>query len=139
MAAACLLAVLCTARTARGSEDLALGMALVACAGLVLVAPIGAMVKTVEGEPSKEWGRASLVGGGLATAAGSGVLIGSAFVYEEERTPFYVFGGITLGLGLNGLLSGIVSEAMLPEEDPGIAGQPRPPSEPASITIRGRF
>ncbi len=102
-----------------------------------IVAPIGAMINVVDGTPSKEWGRASMVFGGISVGAGTVPLI-IGIVSERDRALSLTMGSIAISLGLGGLLWGGISEAMLPEEDPGIPGRPRPPGGSA-LTFEAQF
>lgn len=132
-----LLLMLTASRDARASEEGYLGAALVGLAGVTVVAPIGAMVKVIEENPSKVWGRASMVSGAIATATGAGLLIASAYVDETEQTLYTVLGAVSLGLGIHGLLWGTVTEIAVADDDPGLEAQPR--RTPSMITIEGQF
>jgi hypothetical protein len=117
------------------------GAVAIAAIGLVLgvlVTPVGAMITTLEGEPTKEWGRSSLVFGTIATVAG-GITVGAAAAGAGDE--FYWFGGIASAIGLNGLMWGAASEATLPPEDPRSVGRRRSSTSraPAMFTIRGSF
>jgi len=116
------------------SGEAAAGIAIVGIVLGVLVTPVGAMVTTLEGEPTKEWGRSSLVFGSISTITGSIALTAAG----DDDTSIRVFGGIALALGVNGLLWGTLSEATMPEQDPGIPGRPRP-SDAAALMMRGTF
>jgi len=114
--------------------DALVGIAIVGIVLGVLVTPVGAMVTTLDGEPTKEWGRSSLVFGSISTITGA-----LALTLADDDGGMRVFGGIALGLGVNGLLWGTLSEATLPYEDPGIEGRPRPSDSAAALTIGGSF
>lgn len=138
---ACLVLVfVCLLLTPRKAEaqmmdgDALLGVALIGIVVGVIVTPFGAMVNTVEGESSKEWGRASLVFGSISANAG-----GIALAAADGDDSLQLFGGIAIGLGAHGLLWGTISEATLPEEKPTIQGSPRPDDTGATLTIRGSF
>jgi hypothetical protein len=127
-------------RPASAESDPHLALALLVLVGGTVVAPGGAMVTTLEGEPTKEWGRASLVFGGIAGVTGTALTIAGALSPERDQTTFYVVGGVALGLGLNGLIWGLASEATLPAEDGAIGGEAQAASAaPSMLSFGGTF
>ncbi len=126
--AAFALAMVSPRKAAADSLGVAAAAPTIAAAVLIIgaiVTPIGAMVNVVEGTPHKEWGRASLAFGGLSVGIGSVPLI-IGMVSETDRGALLSVGSIAVTLGVGGLLRGGINEAMLPEEDEGIPGRPRP-------------
>ena len=137
---ACVLAAPATASAEVITGDAALGLALVVAVGGTVVAPAGAMVTTLEGEPTKEWGRASLVFGGIAGLTGTALAIAGALSPERDQTTFYTVGGIALGLGLNGLIWGLASEATLPSETVATSGSAQVAlAAPSMLSFGGTF
>jgi hypothetical protein len=137
----CLLGAMLWAQPAKAepAAGVPLALGVIALVGVVVVAPIGAMITTLEGEPSKEWGRTSLVVGGVATAAGAITLVVGAHASDESRSDYFIPGGIVLGIGLNALLWGSLSEATLPADAPDSATGSQPSGTPAQFTVGGRF
>jgi hypothetical protein len=142
-AAAAVVALLtCSVSEAAADEQ---GLLVLAGAATLPIAgnvtAVGTHIKMAEGEPSKEWGRTTMILGIPNALLGGIFLIAGAAGNGDGRTTLYALGGLYLGTAVHSLVSGIINEAVLPVEDPGIEGRDRPAS-PANATmfhIGGRF
>jgi membrane-associated protease RseP (regulator of RpoE activity) len=128
------------ARADKSDNELALmGLLLFGVATIGgTVSSVGTQAKLIDGTPDRDWATASYGLAGLNGAFAVGFLIAGAVVGDEPA--LYVMSTIHVGLGIANLIPALITSAVVPAEDPGIPGRPRPgPTSIPLLHLQGTF